>query len=180
MPYDYWATVALLDYVDADEHEVNKIYPYLKDEKILTATPGNQIDYEYIERTILRTFWLHRVKWIDFDRYKSTELVQRLEKQDVKFFEFSQTVPMYSFPTQEFERLAYLGKIRHGGHPLLQWCISNVMPFINNNEDIRYIKKEPKKRIDPIQAIIMGLAATLTQEEESNESKYNHLEIPEP
>lgn len=175
--YDYWKDVKLLDYVEVSKKELSGKYAYLKKEKILSATPGNQIDYDYIKETILRTFWLHGVKWIDFDRYKSTELVQSLEKMDVKFYEFSQTVGMYSFPTQEFERLAYNGKIRHGGHPVLRWCISNILPFINNNEDIRYVKKEPKKRIDPIQAIIMGLAASLTQEEETNESKYNFMDL---
>ena len=173
VPYDYWQNVSLLDYLEVDKEELETKYSYLKTEKILTATPGNQIDYDYIKNTILKTFWLHGVKWVDFDRYKSTELVQTLEKMDVKFYEFSQTISMYSFPTQEFERLAFNGKIRHGGHPILQWCISNVMPFINNNEDIRYVKKEPKKRIDPVQAAIMALAACLTQEEETNESQYN-------
>lgn len=179
VPYDYWQYVDLLDYVEITPRELDTTYKYLKKEKILTATPGNQIDYDYIAQTILRTFWLHGVKWIDFDKYKSTELVQGLEKQDVIFYEFSQTIGMYSFPTQEFERLAYLGKIRHGGHPILQWCISNIMPIYNTNEDVRYVKKEPKKRIDPIQGIIMGLAATLTQEEQSNESKYNNMDLPE-
>lgn len=172
VPYDYWASLPLLNYVQATDKDLLK-YGYLKEQKILTATPGNQIDYDYIERTILQTYWKHRVKWVDFDKYKSTELVQKLEKQDVEMYDFSQTVSAYSFPTQEFERLAYMGKIRHGGNPLLQWCLSNILAFINNNEDIRYIKKEPKKRIDPIQALIMGLAAVLTQEEESNESAYN-------
>lgn len=176
VPYDYWQNLPLLDYLEISDTEKLK-YVYLKEQKVLTATPGNQIDYDYISNTILSTFWVHGVKWIDFDRYKSTELVQSLEKKEVVFYEFTQTVSMYSFPTQEFERLAYLGKLRHGGNPLLRWCLSNIMPFINNNEDIRYVKKEPKKRIDPIQAIIMGLAATLTQEETSNESKYNTMEL---
>lgn len=179
VPYDYWQNIDLLDYLEISQEELDTTYSYLKDEKLLTATPGNQIDYDYIKRTILRTFWLHGVKWIDFDKYKSTEMVQSLEKEGVLFYEFTQTVGMYSFPTQEFERLAYKGKIRHGGHPLLQWCISNIMPFINNNEDIRYVKKEPKRRIDPIQSIIMGLAASLTQEEQTNESKYNNMDIPD-
>jgi len=176
VPYDYWQDVNLLDYIEVDPENLETIYSYLKQEKLLTATPGNQIDYDYIEKTILRTFWLHGVKWIDYDRYKSTELVQKCQKQDVVFYEFGQNIGLYSFPTQEFERLVFNGKIRHGGHPILQWCVSNLMPFFNNNEDMRYVKKEPKKRIDPIQSIIMGLAGVLTQQAENNDSQYNDLE----
>ena len=117
-----------------------------------------------------------KAKWVDFDRYKSHELVQKLTEQGVEMNEFSQSVGSYSFPTQEFERLAFLGKIRHGGNPLLRWCVSNVLPFINNNEDIRYVKKEPKKRIDPVIAIIMGLAGVLTVEPEPD-SKYNDFDF---
>ena len=109
-------------------------------------------------------------------KYKSTELVQKLLKQDVNMHIFPQTINYYSFPTQEFERLLYTGKIRHGGHPILRWCMANVAVKFGINEDVRYIKEDAKKRIDPIQAAVMALAGNLTREDENNDSQYNDLD----
>lgn len=175
VPYDYWATVKMTDYLDCTGVP-DEIVRIIQDKTILIATPGNQIDYDYIEHIILETFWALKVKWIEYDRYKSTELVQGLGKQEVEMHPFSQTVGEYSSPTQEFERLVYTGKFRHGGNPLVRWCVSNIMPFVNNNEDYRYVKKERKKRVDPVQAAVMAIGARMTPEE-TNESKYNTMEV---
>jgi phage terminase large subunit-like protein len=172
VPYTYWKDINLLDYINYTSEDLEK-YSYLQNRKILTATPGNQIDYEYIKNTILQTYWLHKVSWVDYDKHKSTELVQELMKQEVNMYVFPQTINYYSFPTMEFERLLYNGKIRHGGHPILRWMMANVDVKFGINEDVRYIKTDAKKRIDAIQAAVMGLAANLTQEEDNKESQYN-------
>lgn len=176
VPYDYWQNIKLTDYINYTSEDLKK-YAYITNQKILTATPGNQIDYDYIEKIILQTYWLHGVKWVDYDKYKSTELVQKLQKQEVNMYIFPQTINYYSFPTQEFERLLYNSKIRHGGHPILRWMMANVEVKYGINEDVRYIKTEAKKRIDAIQAAVMALGATLTQEEQENtESQYNNTD----
>ncbi len=171
VPYQYWSTLPLLDYVDFGK-QLEEKYSYLKEYKVLNGTPGNEIDYDYIFGTIMETFWTHAVKWIEYDKYKSTELVQRLVKHDVEMHIFYQSVGEYSNPTSLFETKSRAGKIRHGGNPLLRWCISNIMPYINNNEDVRYIKKHEKKRVDPIQSIIMAIGGNIT-EDNKDESVYN-------
>jgi phage terminase large subunit-like protein len=174
VPYTYWKDINLLDYISYTQDDLIK-YSYIKTKKILTATPGNQIDYDFIELTILQTYWIHKVTGVDFDKYKSTELVQKLLKQEVNMHVFPQTINYYSFPTMEFERLLYNGKIRHGGHPILRWMMGNVDVKFGINEDVRYIKTDAKRRIDAIQAAVMGLAANLTREEENTDSQYNDL-----
>ena len=173
VPYTYWKDINMLDYIDYTLEDLQK-YSYLKSKKILTATPGNQIDYDYIEQTILQTYWLHKVSWVDYDKYKSTELVQNLTKKEVNMYIFPQTINYYSFPTMDFEKLLYQGKIRHGGHPILRWMMGNVDVKFGINEDVRYIKSDAKKRIDAIQAAVMAHGANLTQQEEDTDSQYNN------
>jgi phage terminase large subunit-like protein len=175
VPYDYWQNVNLSDYIEFEDKASQEKYKYILKEKILTATPGNQIDYKYIKKIILQTFWLHGLKCIDFDKYKSTELVQALIEQEVVMNVFPQTINYYSYPTQEFERLAFLGKIRHGGHPIMRWCLGRVKAFVNVNEDMRYVKNDPKSRVDPIQATVMAIAGNLTPDENKiPDSQYNN------
>lgn len=177
VPYRYWSNMAMIDHLEFQSEEDKELYKYLFETNVLTATDGNQIDYDVIEKTILKTFWLHNVKWVDFDRWKSTELVQRLEKQGVEMYPVAQNAGFYSFPTQEFERLAFTGKLRHGKNPILKWMLGKIKVVYNVNEDMRYTKADHKGRIDAIIALIMGLSATITDDEpEKKESKYNDPE----
>jgi len=172
VPYSHWQNVDLADYCHFENDEEREFYDVIINTKILTATEGNQIDYAVIEKVFLQTYWLFEAKWFDYDKWKSTELVQRLTAEGILFVPFPQTVTYYSHPTKEFERLLFMAKWRHGGHPILRWMMARVKAYVNNNEDIRYVKSNPKGRIDGIIGWIMGFSATIS-EVETNESKYN-------
>jgi len=47
------------------------------------------------------------------------------------------------------------------------------VPIYDTNENVRIDKSRSTKRIDGIIASIMALAGTLSEETESNQSKYN-------
>ena len=171
VPYREWSNIRLSEYIDFGSTGFEK-ESFWKKEKILTATPGNQIDYETIESYIAYCYALLKPKWYDYDSWQATQLVQRLDEKKVEMHPFPQTISHFSFPTKEFEKLAYSGKFRHGGHPILKWCISKVVAIEDPNENIRYSKKHSTDRIDPIIGTVMALAGTIT-EEPKKESKYS-------
>lgn len=174
VPYRAWKELKLKDYLDFSGTDHGKS-PFLKKVTTLIATPGNQIDYEQLEVSIKWMLNNFKPKWVNYDRFNATQLVQNLTAGGTIMNPFAQTVLYYSAPTKEFERLAHLGKLRHGGHPILRWMISGCVAKIYPNEDIRYDKSLATKRIDGIIASIMGLAGTQT-EAESNESQWNNVE----
>ena len=174
VPYRAWKDLKLKDYLDFSGTDHGKS-PFLKfSATCLIATPGNQIDYEQLEVSIKWMLNTFQPKWVNYDRFNATQLVQNLTAGGTIMNPFAQTVLYYSAPTKEFERLAHLGKLRHGGHPILRWMISGCVAKIYPNEDIRYDKSLATKRIDGIIASIMGLAGTQT-EGESNESQWNNV-----
>jgi len=172
VPYKFWKDMLLSNYIDFTGTDLEND-PFFKKVTALIATPGDQIDYDTLEKYVKAFYEVLDIKWINYDRHNATQLVQNLTTDGFKMFPFAQTILYYSAPTKEFERLAFLGKLRTGGHPILKWSLSGCVAEMNPNEDIRYSKKIATKRIDPIIGTIMGLAGTMTQED-TNESKYNN------
>jgi phage terminase large subunit-like protein len=63
-----------------------------------------------------------------------------------------------SEPSKLFEALVRSRRLRHDGHKVLRWCVSNVAVKEDPNENIRPIKPSKKKRIDGVTATIIGLS----------------------
>lgn len=153
-------------------------YQQWVDEGYIIATEGNMVDYKVLEDIVTSEFRNSNMKWVEYDRKFSGSLVQNLMAQDVVLSPFAQTLAEYSNPTKQFERLVYGGKIRHGGNPVLKWMLAGCEITSDNNENIRVVKKNYRRRVDGIIASIMALGGSLTPEEESNESQYNNPDTP--
>lgn len=172
VPYRFWKDKALKDYIDFTGTSLDS-ENFWKGQAILEATPGNVIDYQTVKDFVGYTNEITRPKWIEYDPWAATHIVQDLTNAGVKMHPFPQNVSHFSAPTKEFERLAYQGSFRHGGHPILKWMLSGCVAYQDPNENIRYVKNKSKKRIDGIIALIMALAGTNTHEN-GNQSKYNN------
>jgi len=175
VPYRFWKDKNYEDYLDLTDFpfDLPTTDPSGK-LKLLIATQGNVVDYTVIEDYVYQFSMLLKSKWTDFDRYNSTYLVTNLGERGVEMHPFAQTITHFSMPTKEFEKLAMSGKLRHGGNPILQWSLTGAGVIQDTNENIRISKKHSTKRIDPLIATIMGLAATLTEkEEDKKKSKYS-------
>ena len=64
-------------------------------------------------------------------------------------------------PTKEFEKLVMSGKLRHGGHPVLRWIVTNVAVETDATGNLKPSKKKSTERIDGIVAAIMALGRLL-------------------
>ena len=63
-----------------------------------------------------------------------------------------------SAPTKVLEGLIASKKLRHGGNPLLAWCLCNAVALRDDNSNIRLSKRKSKKRIDGASALVNSLA----------------------
>ena len=173
VPYDHWANTPLSNFLDYGETALGQS-AFWSTVPMLITTPGNQIDYAKVKEHLLYLNDVFNPKWWEYDSWAATQLVQEVEERRIEMHPFPQTITHFSFPTKEFERFAYEGKFRHGGHTLLRWMLSGCVAIMDPNENIRYSKKHSTKRIDGIIATIMALAGTITQAE-SNESQWNNV-----
>ena len=60
-------------------------------------------------------------------------------------------------PMKDTQRLILSGHLRHNGHPVLRWCVANLVPERDAAENIKPGKTRSKERIDGAVAMIMAV-----------------------
>lgn len=155
-------------------HEKTDKVPYRAWAKAgyLTITPGDVVDYRFIES------WIHEttddlgvnVKELCYDPYNATHFAQDFDAQGIITVEVRQGMRTLSEPTKAFREEAYRGNILHEPNPLLDWAISNAVTKRDHNENIILDKEKSTNRIDPIAAVINAFSrARVTAEEDMSD-----------
>lgn len=127
-------------------------------EGYLVATPGNIVDYEYVRQTLKDWSAEFAIKTVVFDPWNATDLITRLEKQDgFTCVQMRQGFASLSAPTKSLEKAILSRKLRHDGHPVLRWCVSNVSVETDAAGNLKISKKVSTERIDGVAALVMAL-----------------------
>jgi len=125
----------------------------------LIATPGNVVDYEAVRRTMLDWATEFDVREIVFDPWNATDLVTRLQEQDgFTCVAMRQGFASLSAPTKSLEKAILSKTLRHDGHPVLRWNVSNVSVESDATGNLKISKKVSTERIDGVAALVMAIA----------------------
>ncbi len=127
----------------------------------LTATPGNVIDFGWVEAELLGLSSRFAVEAVAFDPFQATQLSTRMLAEGLPMIEVRPTVLNFSEPMKILEALVLQGKLRHDGDPVLAWMASNVVAHLDAKDNIYPRKERPEQKIDGIVALIMALARAL-------------------
>ena len=127
----------------------------------LTATPGNVIDFGWVEAELLGLASRFAVEGVAFDPFQATQLSTRMLAEGLPMIEVRPTVLNFSEPMKILEALVLQGKLRHDGDPVLAWMASNVVAHLDAKDNIYPRKERPEQKIDGIVALIMALARAL-------------------
>jgi phage terminase large subunit-like protein len=138
VPYDVWARAGFL-----------------------TLTSGNTIDQDAIEARIRELAEHYQVESIGIDPWAAARLLPRLQADGLPAVPVPQTMRELSAATKALEAAVLAGKLRHGGHPVLRWCASNVTVATDHNENVKPSKKKSTERIDGISALVIALNRAL-------------------
>jgi phage terminase large subunit-like protein len=63
--------------------------------------------------------------------------------------------------SKALETLVLAGQLRHDGHPILRWCVSNAVADVDGNGNLKPSKKRSTERIDGVSALVTALARAL-------------------
>jgi phage terminase large subunit-like protein len=124
----------------------------------LVATPGNVVDYEALRRELQLWATRYELRFVGYDPWNATDLVTRLEAQDgLKCVAIRQGFGSLSAPTKSLEKAILSGTLRHDGHPVLRWNISNVSVESDAAGNLKPSKTVSTERIDGVVALIMAV-----------------------
>ena len=77
---------------------------------------------------------------------------------------FGQGFVSMSNPTKDLMRLTLEGKLAHGGHPVLRWCMDNVVVKTDPAGNIKIDKAKAREKVDLSVALVMALDRALRNE----------------
>lgn len=124
---------------------------------LMTATPGNVIDYETIRAAIEKLGEIYDIGDIAFDRWGAVQMSQQLESAGFTMVAMGQGMQSMSPPTKELLRLVLDSRLAHGGNAVLRWMADNLVVQTDPAGNIKPNKAKSTARIDGMVALIMGL-----------------------
>lgn len=137
-------------------------------QKYLHATPGNVIDYEFVEARLLSANEDFEIITLGTDPWNSRMLTQRLMREGIEVVEIGQNMKFMSPAMKMIERLMKSGHMTHEVNPLARWCWGNVAVAMDGNENIKPMKNKSTERIDLTVALINAMATAMLFEEDMN------------
>jgi phage terminase large subunit-like protein len=144
------------------EREQNTPYRMWSQRGFISLNPGNVIDYTWIEDQIVEDASKYRIQKLLADQWNATHLCVSLQNRGIPVEFLGQRFSDLTGATKELERRILLGRIRHGGNPLLSWAAGNAITEQDSNGNIKLSKKKSKDRIDPMAALVNATAASMS------------------
>lgn len=164
---DHWA--AFLRYYVPEEkilEEGNTRYKSWHNAGWLTSTPGNIIDYQYIEDDLDELKSEYEVAQIAYDPFQATQFSTRMSEAGFEMVEFGQTRRNMSEPMKEVEALILNKKFKFELDPVLLWMMSNVVAAEDKRGNILPEKETRIAKIDGIVALIMGVGLAMLNQDD--------------
>jgi phage terminase large subunit-like protein len=149
------------DNIDARARRDHVPYPVWVEQGYLEATQGNVIDYGAVEARLHALMREYEVVEIAVDPWNARDLSARLQRDGLPIVEVAQTMSNLSASSKALESLVLSQRLRHDGHPILRWCVSNAVADVDGNGNVKPSKKRSHERIDGVSALVTGLARAL-------------------
>src|SRR5690606_32832908 len=130
---------------------------------LLTATPGNVVDYDQVRADIEAIGKRFRFRELAVDPWNATETVSKLQDAGAPVFEHRQGYVSMNQPTKALEVALKHGQLRHGAHPILRWMAGNVTVSQDPAGNLKPDKERSPERIDGIVALIMAHGRAVIQ-----------------
>ena len=134
VPYDIWRTRGAIE-----------------------PTEGNVVDYDPVIAAVHDGIEKYAVKQIGYDPYNANATVNTLTNDGVPMTLMRQGVLTLGAASKQLERLTLSGMLDAGGHPVMDWMISNVAKHEDSNGNIKPDKAKSSEKIDGVSCLVMGL-----------------------
>jgi phage terminase large subunit-like protein len=128
-------------------------------QKLIKPTPGKATNKRTIARDLAELQRRFSPASIAYDRWGIQELNRVLAEDELvlPLEEFGQGYQSMSPAMKATEIMVAGGRLRHGGNPLLTWCVSNVVVTTDPAENMKPDKRKSTDRIDGAVAAIMAI-----------------------
>ena len=147
--------------VDLREREDTDRVPYIRwrEEGYLLTCPGRTIDPRAVATRIAELHGEYDVQALAYDRWRIEDLKRELDAIgcDVPLVPHGQGFKDMSPSLDVLERAIFDSKLRHAGHPILQWNAANAKATADPAGNRKLDKSKSTGRIDGLVALAMAV-----------------------
>ncbi len=129
----------------------------------LIQTSGAEIDYRDILAEALEVNELSPVVASPIDPHGAANLSHQLDDEGLNPITIIQNYTNMADPMKELEAAILAGRFHHDGHPIMTWCIGNLIAkYMPGSDDVmRPIKQGNDNKIDGAVALIMAIGRAM-------------------
>ncbi|WP_448216280.1 terminase large subunit [Endozoicomonas sp. 2B-B] len=138
----------------------------------LTATDGDEIDFNQIKDEVLEQAEDCPPNEIAYDQWRATQLAHQLEEEGASTIEVKQGYAL-SPAMRELEAAIQSGRFHHDGNPVMTWMASNVVTR-ELKGNLCPMKESNDRKIDGMVALLMAMDRAMSNEVKEDLS--NHIE----
>nr|DAH86359.1 MAG TPA: Large Terminase [Caudoviricetes sp.] len=157
----YFKTLYYLPEAALHEKRFRNLYGEWRRQNLITITPGNVTDYDYILNDILRIKDIVYIQKIAYDAWNATQFVINAEEKGLPMEPFSQALGNFNRPTKEMERLLLSGRAVIDNNLINRHCFRNVVMSRDKNGNTKPSKQFEEKKIDGVIAKLEALGIYL-------------------
>lgn len=153
-------------------HETRDRAPYERWmlEEHLIATPGRDVDYDFIAMKIAELDAEYNILGIAYDRWRINVLLKCFERlgisayhgddedaEGIRFVEWGQGFKDMAPAVDALDKAVAARTLAHPGHPVLTWCFSNAVATMDPAGNRKLDKSKARFRIDGAVAATMAI-----------------------
>lgn len=127
-------------------------------EGFIKTTPGNVLDYGFIQRDILEICANLKVEGVAYDRWNAAGIVSNLSDEGLNMLSFGQGFASMSAPTKELYTEILKANLEHFNNPVLRWMATNAVIKKDPAGNVKLDKEKSRDKIDGIVALVMAYA----------------------
>jgi len=145
----------------------------------LIQTDGAEIDYRDILAEALEVNELAPVESCPIDPHGAANLSHQLDDEGLNPITVIQNYTNMSDPMKELEAAVLSGRFHHDGHPIMTWCVGNLIAkkMPGSDDVMRPIKQGDDNKIDGAVALIMAIGRAMVGTQDDLSDFFNNAVI---
>lgn len=146
-------------------HRDRAPYERWRDDEWLIETPGTQIDHQLIREVLREARKEFDIEQIGFDPWHADTLISQLIQEDgfpeTQVLAVPQTFQGMSSACLKMQAEILAGAVDANGCPVTAWAVSNTVDQRDGKDNMMFVKKKSRGRIDPVIAPTIALSLAL-------------------
>ena len=133
---------------------------------LITPTPGEVVDYSFIEEELIKLHQKLHFQGIGYDPWNAIQLTSNLKSRGMQnLIEVQQGYKTLSDPTKELLAWTLSKKIAHLNHPVLNWMARNMAVTKDPTGSVKPDKSKARERMDGMSALVNAIRVAITREQ---------------